>query len=249
MATQSIADERAQGKPEVVPAPRRQIALRGLFICTGYFAVSSALALRFGLGIFVLMNGLFLTWLSFRGYLWWAQSNRARPRVYGIGWLLFAVSFGLPAFTVNGCGNGAPTTYYGWEAAVSTAQMSLEAVSEADTLIRQPEHRTRKGFRQLLQAVLLVLLWNLPNVLMLASPYMLFRQQRGRGQLMTMLFCCAAVSTWTWGISVGEELRIGYYVWSCGITIISLARATVLRSMTAMAVTGLLWLLMAVFLK
>src|SRR5687767_13978043 len=104
-ATGSLPRESAQ--PAVGPQ-RRQVTLRGLFLSTTYFAISSALATKFGLGIFVLMNGIFLTWASFRGYLWWMQTDRARPWTYRTAWILFAISFGLPALTVQGCNNSPP---------------------------------------------------------------------------------------------------------------------------------------------
>src|SRR6187397_1925233 len=99
-AATAVSDPSAQAGA-VSSANRKQVSLRGMFLGTTYFAVSSALAAKFGLGIFVLMNGVFLTWLSYRGYLWCMQTNRARPKTFGLAWLLFAVSFGLPAFTVK----------------------------------------------------------------------------------------------------------------------------------------------------
>lgn len=219
---------------------RRQISLRGLFLCTAYFAVSSALATKFGLGIFVLMNGIFLTWLSFRGYLWWMQSKRARPKTYGVAWLLFAVSFGLPTLTVKGCGSTPPEARYGWEAAL----MTVETIpfSETERLISDPTQRTPKQSWDLLLGYLLFVLWNMPNLLMLASPYVLYRQQIEKGDVLSALFGCAAVSSWTWGITGGEDLRVGYYVWSTGITAIALAKPPGWRSLLAMGGLLMLWL-------
>lgn len=223
---------------------RRQITLRGLFGCTAYFAVSSALATVWGSGIFVLMNGVFLTWLSYRGYLGWMQTIEARPRVYGFAWFLFAISFALPAFTWQGCGNAKPQTQYGWQAALATADGFLNIYDGARELATRKSPVSLKDIRDLLGSALYVLFANLPNLLMLASPWLLYRQQRGGGRLLSTLFDCAAVSTWSWGVFGGGDLRIGYYVWSSGVTVISLARPPGWRSLVAMGVFGAVWLML-----
>jgi hypothetical protein len=243
MDTPSSSSRNSVEDVGTAPVRKRQISLRELFLCTAYFAFSSALALRFGLGLFVMMNGLFLTWLSFRGYLWWVQTNRIRPKLYGTGWLIFAVSFGLPAFTVKGCGNGSPTTYYGWEAAFSTAAAVEGLGRDMAGIARESQRRTAKDVWQLALSCVMIVLWNLPNLLMLASPFILYRQQRGKGRLLSALICCAAVCSWTWGITGGDDLKVGYYVWSTGITVISVARPPGWRSLLSMATVGLAWML------
>jgi hypothetical protein len=247
MQSATVVDCSQRVSSETQLPKRRQLSLRGLFLSTAYFAVSSALAAKFGLGIFVLMNGVFLTWLSFRGYLWWMQTNRARPKAYGLAWLLFGVSFGLPAFTEQGCGSVPPRTRYGWEAALMAAGSTKNAVEEAAVLHRDPSQRTAQHIRELSIWFILSLLWNLPNFLMLASPVLLYRQQRGKGGVLSALFGCAAVSSWTWGATMGPELLIGYYAWSIGITVIALARPPGWRSLTTMAVLFALWLALRCF--
>lgn len=226
-----------------IPDPRRRVTLRGLFLSTTYFAVSSALATRFGLGIFVLMNGVFLTWLSFRGYLGWMQTIRARPWTYRTAWLLFVISFGLPALTVRGCNGGAPQTHYGWQTAVMAIAASEGVLEEVGVYARDPSQRTWQKVRELLWGTFSIALWNLPNLMMLASPYLLYLQQRGRGQLLSVLFHCAALSSWSWGIVGSDDLRIGYYVWSSSITAVSLSRPPGWRSLAAMGFLGALWLI------
>jgi hypothetical protein len=51
------------GQAGTMPAARRQISLRGLFACMTYFGFASALAEKFGLGLFVLLIGSYLRWL------------------------------------------------------------------------------------------------------------------------------------------------------------------------------------------
>jgi hypothetical protein len=247
MQSSTVVDCSQRVSSETQLPKRRQLSLRGLFLSTAYFAVSSALAAKFGLGIFVLMNGVFLAWLSFRGYLWWMQTTRARPKAYGLAWLLFFVSFGLPAFTEQGCGAGTPRTRYGWEAALMPVGMAKEAVGDTATLIRNPNQRTTKAILENLQWLFLTALWNLPNLLMLASPYLLYRQQRGQGRVLSALFGCAAVSSWTWGATSGSDLLIGYYAWSIGITVIALARPFGWRSLATMGILFAIWLALGCF--
>jgi hypothetical protein len=221
------------------------VSLRGLFLGTTYFAVSSALALKLGLGVFVLMNGVFLMWLSFRGYLAWMQTRRARPRVYGFAWVLFAVSFGLPAVTMEGCGTAPPTTHAGWEAAWMTVQLSVNAAERTATLWHDPTQRTANHFKEVALSWLFAGIWNLPNLIMLASPYLLYLQQRDKGRLLSLVFGCAALSSWTWGAGDGPDLEIGYYVWSAGITTIALARRPGWPSLATLAALGGLWIILA----
>ncbi len=219
---------------------RRQLTLRGLFLCMTYFAISSALAKAIGLGVFVLMNGALLTWLSFRGYLWWMQTNRARPKVYGVGWMIFAASFALPAFVFRGCG-GTPEVHYGWQAALETASGVEGVYKLAEKFVVNPEQWTMTGVKNVFVWFFMVLFWNLPNFLMLVSPFVLYRQQRGKGGYLSAIICCAAVSTWTWGLTDGsQDLLIGYYVWSGGVTIISLARRPNRRTLLIMGLLGIL---------
>jgi hypothetical protein len=225
--------------------PRKQVTLRGLFLATTYFAVSSGLAMKFGLGIFMLMNGVFLTWLSHRGYLWWMQTTSARPKTYGVAWLLFAVSFGLPAVTVRGCGTAPPEIWYGWQAAIATANVPAAILDDSVPLIRDPSQRTAKHFWELFASCILAVLWNLPNLLMLVSPLLLYRQQHGKGHVLSLLFSCAAFSSWTWGINGGSDLRIGYYVWSAGVTVIALANRPGRRSMVVLGIVLAIWIVVA----
>ena len=226
----------AATKAEVV---RRQLSLRGLFLCTTYFGISSALAARFGLGIFVLMNGIFLTWLSFRGYLWWMQTSKARPWTYRTAWLLFAVSFGLPAFVSKGCGNATPETTYGWQAALLTVHFSAEVIQESAAELKEPSKIDATKVKNLVMGLFGVVVWNLPNLAMLASPFVLYRQQRGKGAVLSFFFGCAAMCSWMWGIDdSGADLRIGYYVWSIGITTISLARPPGRLALTWLGILG-----------
>lgn len=239
------ADTNTVAKPKppgLSPSPRHfQLSLKSLLLCLTYFAVASALALHWGLGVFVLTTGIFLTWSSYRGYLWWLQTTTARPKVFGVAWLLFAVSLALPALTVRGCGSGPPNTYYGWQVAEITALNLMSPIAQVDEWLSQGNTRT---WSQLHDAALLVpysLIINLPNFMILVSPWLLYRQQRGKGDVMSALLCCAAMSSWSWSARAGpdaDDLRVGYYVWSAAITTLSFSRAPGWRTLLAMGVLG-----------
>jgi hypothetical protein len=185
-------------------------------------------------------------WLSFRGYLWWMQTNAARPKTYRIAWLIFAVSFGLPAMTLKGCdGKGTPSTMYGWQAGLMTCSFGLEALSDTATFLRNPAERSVRDAVQLLKELLATIAWNLPNLMMLASPFLLYWQQHGKGRVLSLLFSCAAFSSWTWGIVAGPDLRIGYFVWSAGITAVALARRPGWRTLAVLVGLGLGWLVLS----
>jgi hypothetical protein len=225
------------------------MSLRGLFLCTTYFAIASALAARWGLGLFVFAIGAGLTWLSFRGYLWWMQTRTARPRVFGGGWLLVAVSLALPALTTRGC-NNQTTTLHGWQLAQMGAMFAGGGAMELVKQAVQPESWTWENAGEAAGAAVFALMLNLPNAMILVSPWLLYRQQRGKGAVGSALLNCATVSTWIWGTSPGEgdELRIGYYIWSAGITLVSLAWRPGWRTLAAMALVGsglLLWFALA----
>jgi hypothetical protein len=225
------------------------MSLRGLFLCTTYFAIASALAARWGLGVFVFAIGAGLTWLSFRGYLGWMQTRAARPRVFGGGWLLVAVSMALPALTTRGCNNQS-TTHDGWQLAYAGAMFAGGSAMEFAEHVVQPESWTWENAGEAAGAAVFVLMLNLPNVMVLVSPWLLYRQQRGKGSFGSAVLGCATVSTWIWGTWPGEndELRIGYYVWSAGITLVSLAGRPGWRTLAAMALAGsslMLWFALA----
>lgn len=222
------------------PASSR-VSLRGLFGLTTYFALASALAARCGIGLFVLACGALLTWLNDRGRLPWLQTRPARNRLFTGSWLLFAVSLALPALTIKGCDSSPPKPLYGWEVAVSTAGFLL-AIPEATIDAVAGSESSPTKWAELLLALIQVLLWNLPNLLMLVSPYFLYRLHRGRGAWLAAAFACAAASSWSWGIAGGDALRIGYYVWSASITLLSLARPPNRGSLAAMVAIVLLGL-------
>jgi hypothetical protein len=150
------------------------------------------------------------------------QTKRTRPRVFGGAWLLFAVSLALPA--MKGCGS---QTSYGWEAAFQSAAMGVE------TCTRLINGRIAGGWFDIsMEWIAFVVILNLPNLMMLVSPWALHRQQQDRGKVLSLFFGCAAACTWYWGL--GEGLLIGYYVWSAGITLISLAARPTRSTLGAM---------------
>jgi hypothetical protein len=223
-----------------IQSPRRQLSLKGLFLCVTYFAVSSALALRFGLGIFVTMNGVFLTWLSYRGYLWWIQTNKARPKLFGLAWLAFGASMFLPVIVI-GCrppNAPPPEPEYGWEIAWGATHMFIESAESTRALIVEP------GKQNIEQLTNTALEWfwaaiaNLPNSLLLLSPWALYRMQRDKGNWFVTAFGCAAVSSWMWSMNDGDELLIGYYVWSAAVSLPFFGKPPGWRTLLLMGLLG-----------
>jgi hypothetical protein len=215
---------------------RSQLSLRGLFLATTYFAVA-ALLVSFWIGLFVALMGICLTWLSFRGYLWWLQTKAARPRVFGGAWLLFAASLALPVVTIHGCSNQAKAPL-GWEVAYGQAVSIKEPAPEAAAWMSESSSRSALELAKVAGEAVMVLIYNLPNLMVLASPWLLIRQQRGRGAWGTACLGCAAVSTWYWSVLLWPVLRIGYYVWAAAVMLLFLARRPSWPALAAMTLTG-----------
>ena len=152
------------------------------------------------------------------------QSNSAPPSFLFSAWILLVVSLALPAITVTGCGNNPPQTLPGWQVATSCAMSAVDTAREAGDLVSQGRQATFEDYRSLMADILAAICFNLPNCLMLFSPFLLWRQQRDRGVWGHYLMGLAAIISWSWGLWASESLRIGYYVWSSGITLLSLTR-------------------------
>jgi hypothetical protein len=114
--------------------------------------------------------------------------------------------------------------------------------------LSQSEARTWASAGDSAGVILFALMLNLPNAMVLVSPWLLYRQQRGKGVLLTAVLGCSVVLTWFWGAlprADQEDLRIGYFVWSAGVTLAFLAWRPGWRTLIAMFLVGLgllLWL-------
>ncbi len=66
------------------------------------------------------------------------------------------------------------THHYGWEAAVMTAQftaqVALDTGANAAKFVGEPSRITTAQLWEMSCGILLIVLWNLPNLLMLATP-------------------------------------------------------------------------------
>jgi hypothetical protein len=224
------------------PPRRTQVSLVVLFLCVTYFSVASACALRWGLGMYVIAAGGFTTWLGYRGYLWWLQTQRSRPKTFAFAWMLFALSLALPAATSPGCGTTPKEPSRGWEMVHSGVVYGLTLADVTLQCTLNPLQITHEKFRETVLGLCHAAFVNLPNVMMLVSPVLLYRQQRlDRGHA-SPWWGCAAVSTWIWAILPDWDVRIGYYFWSTAILLMFLSRPVLPRTIQAMLVSGLVLL-------
>ncbi len=120
---------------------------------------------------------------------------------------MLIASLFLPA--VKGCGSqGVP----GWQAAVTCAQVAIDPPGES----------TDKSCVVLLYGWLVI-----GNVLLLGSPFLLWRLQRNGGRIYGTLLAMAVASMC--GLSIGSKtgdvFLIGYYVWCLsGLSLLSAYR-------------------------
>ena len=218
---------------------RFQLSLKSLFLCVTYFAVASLMALRWGAGLFVVAMGIFLTWLSYRGFLWWLQTQQNRPKAFVIAWMMLGASLALPAVITPGCGNALPTRDRGWVLAINGVYYTV-ALAEKALELKKPELQTFINFRDVILAFMYAGIINLPNVMMLLSPWLLYRQQRANRGHWPAAWGCAAVSTWMWAVTQSRDLLIGYYIWSSAVLLIFLTRPIGWRTLLSMAGLGVI---------
>jgi hypothetical protein len=227
--------------PQPATAPRTQISLQSLFLCVTYFSVASFGAVLWGTGFYVIAAGIFLTWLSYRGYLWWLHSQRNRTRAFVLSWILFGASLALPAATTPGC-NKSPTTNRGWEMAFGGVQYVIFLGEAAREFSLDPHAVSPKDIFQAVLSVVYVFLINLPNLMMLVSPWLFYRQQRANQSHWSELWGSAAVSTWTWSVLQDYHMLAGYYLWMAAILLLLLCRPMRVRTMVVMGIVGAFYL-------
>lgn len=203
------------------PASHRlQLSLRTLLWATTWFAISSAAAARWGFGTFVPATGMLLAVLNFRGAFRFLQHSAGRPRLLLGVWFLFLMSLVLP--TAKGCGSAAEPLY-GWQAAVSTVHLAAHAASDWQEHLGDAE-TAAEGWGQVGLMALTVAMWNLPHLALLLSPVVLLRRRAVESPFFGLLAAWGAASCWRWGLhDSGNDLLVGYYVWSAAITGLTLA--------------------------
>ncbi|HXT57118.1 MAG TPA: hypothetical protein VN699_00720 [Pirellulales bacterium] len=204
------------------PATRRwQFSLRGILSFTAWAACTAAFARLRGTGAAVLIVGLSACALNCRGDLsnWQLPGRRGGKTAY-LAWALLLASLFLPA--VRGCSN---SSIAGWQAAGACAMAQF---SMPDPGI---EHRwVAYGYYSML---------NLANLLLLLSPWALYRARRGKGQCYAAALGICAVAVWSASVDDAGGLLAGYYVWSLAVLCLLSAFPLGPRTMTVMVLAGL----------
>ena len=210
---------------------RWQFNLRDAFLATTATAGAAALAGYRGMGSLVLSLGLAAAWLNVRGRLTPLQTHRARPKLFYAAWLLLGVSLFLPA--MKGCDNSA---LRGWQTAQAAVLLEADAVAELSenpgAVLQQGSHELREGLR----FWTILTLINAANLLLLSSPLLLWRIQRGKGEWLGAAFAMAAVGPWA--VPLRDPVLIGCYVWCAAFLVVLLSyriRAFTFFAMLALA--------------
>jgi hypothetical protein len=168
-----------------------QFSLKAVFAALTWLSIVAGLAVSQIAGWTMVFVGFSLAVLNCAGRLTILQSDGARPRVFQLGWVLLALSLFLPA--VKGCNN---QSVVGWQAAVASGSFVLDPPGTADW-----------------PAVVWYGVLTFGNLLLVLSPWYLWRLSRGQGQVYRVLF--AATNGCMWSISIGDAgtFLLGYYVW------------------------------------
>lgn len=208
-----------------------QFNLRTLFALTTWIAMLLAIAASSLSAWFMAALGFSTTAVNCAGKLSPIQTWRGRRGAMLLAWLLLLASLMMPA--VRGCGDDAVP---GYRAAAVAALYQ----------VRPPVDQPAETW---VAAYLEFTLLNLANLLLILSPLLIMRVERGRGQILAALLSCGATAMWC--MPVGERpgsLLAGYYVWSlaplCLLASIRL-RWWVTAPMVALAIlkwAGITWL-------
>ena len=182
-----------------------------------------------GAGVVVLAIGLSVSALNVRGVLsgWQLPSPKGRRLVY-CGWMLLVVSLFAPSF--RGCGIALVP---GWEAAWAAAEVQFRVPAASDAGVIE---RSGYGFYSFI---------NLGNLLLLVSPWALYRAQRGKAQAYGALLGVCAVAAWSLPIGQPRDFLAGYYAWSLSLLCVLSAFRLSPRTMAAMVAFALAWLVLS----
>jgi hypothetical protein len=224
---QAIDAAMANTPPEDAALPRAdhvvdrrpwQFSLRAMMIFTAAVAGVVWLATIKGAGVLVVVVGLSVSTLNWRGGLAGWQRPERCGRPIKLGWLLLAISLLLPS--VRGCNN---TGMLGCDVAIRCANAQVAGIA-----------RTDFSKKQVFEYAFITLM-NLTNILLLASPLLLALLRRGRGQYFTTILACGATAAWTLPVPDASGLLIGYYVWCLGQVMVLSAARLGPRTLAAMA--------------
>jgi len=223
-------------KPSAARLQGGQFSLRWLFWMTSIVAGWSAIGTVLGPGALPFAVGMTVAFASMCGGLKMLSVTPIRPRMFYAAWLILAASLLMPS--VRGC-NGKAIA--GWQAAQVCAGAGLAVVTgiaertEADEGPIQP--------REWLTLVNLALL-NAANLALIASPLLLWRLQRDRGQLLAGWLAITAVPVWLLAVLDADDYLLGYYMWSsCFIVLVATSRVRIIvfvvMSLLAVIILGL----------
>jgi hypothetical protein len=128
------------------------------------------------------------------GLLPGCRRGEGQTRLFRLGWTLLALSLFLPS--VKGCGGeGIP----GWSAALTCGALVIDPPAS------ESSSKWRGG---------LLYAWiTLGNVLLVGSPFLLWRLQRERGHIYGVLLATAVASMCSLSIGDNSQFLVGYYVW------------------------------------
>jgi hypothetical protein len=197
-------------------ARRWQFGIAHLLGVMTWACVAAALVAGFGPGTLMMSAGLLLAWLNYCGAFASLQSGRRQTAVLWTAWGLFLVSLALPCL-------GAFGMVLGYAAAWFVLSGPFMALS--------------RGEWQHPQLLLLIHL-SAANVLILCTPFLIWRLRSGRGQGLSATLCLAMIGPWSiiWD---SPGLLVGYFVWcaSFGLALVALpVRRGVLVAMVVTAV-------------
>ncbi|MBW3596666.1 MAG: hypothetical protein KY475_05260 [Planctomycetes bacterium] len=192
---------------------RWQFSLKSAFLATAVAAGVACLVGYRGFGSLVLSAGLIAAWLNVRGRLDRLQTRKVRPKLFYAGWMLLGASLFLPA--MKGCNN---QPVYGWQTAYLCAVTEAEIVHE---LVQDSELDAERPLEQVGSFAWITAI-NAANLLLVLSPLLLWRLQRGQGQFLGAALAIAAVSPWALAMR-DPHMFIGCYVWCASFIVLLLS--------------------------
>ncbi len=174
-----------------------QFNLRALFALTAWVAMLLAVAVSSRSAWLMAASGFSVTAMNCAGKLTAIQTPRKHRHAVLLAWLLLLSSLMMPA--VRGCGDDVVP---GYRAAAVAALYQ----------VRPPVEQPSESW---LPAYLEFSLLNFANLLLIVSPLLIHRVERGKGQVYGTLLAAGATAMWC--MPIGEppgSLLAGYYVWS-----------------------------------
>ncbi|HVC96910.1 MAG TPA: hypothetical protein VND64_24740 [Pirellulales bacterium] len=218
MADKTPPDDAALAHADQAVAARPwQFSLRAMMAFTAAVAGVVWLATIKGAGVLVVVAGLTVSMLNWRGALAGWQRPERCGRPIKLGWLLLAISLVLPS--VQGCNE----QVLGWEVAWVCASTEIEVIRNGITNGFDTDD-SKGALKDMLEVVFMTLI-NLTNLLLFALPWFLVLLRRGRGQCYAAILSCGATAAWTAPVPDAGGLLVGYYVWCLGqLMVLSAAR-------------------------